>query len=647
MKMETQDFGAQLLTMPEIFADNFFIIPDYQRGYAWDEKQVQDLLQDLDHLIDDGISQKHYTGTLVLSHQGQPGRFNVVDGQQRLTTLVILAKVLFDHLPEDERSRIEGLYLRRGELGSTEPVLTLNSDTHRFFENVILNDRPKSTEPSRLEAHERLIKARKIIKKWIQKRIKNEASVEEVVLTLESDMGFIVFAPKEDAETGVMFEVINNRGKDLSELEKIKNYLIYCSVKLNAAKLRESIDSDWSEILKYLHTAKKTADSDENSFLRYCMAVHFSLSKNDSQHGYIELKKLLALDGALGSDESKKAAIKKMMSFVAFLKDASHWYARLYGQLHQGLSSELVQVLDQIRGQDRQASIMPLFLALVVKSDPSDESLVRLLGLVEILNFRVYIARNMTRRNDSGQAELFRYASAYYHDRLIDELYISADVEGVETEEKALELQLLEFIFEYAPEEEFIDSFKLRKSEMDDFYQWNGLRYFLMNYEQHLQPNKTIKIDRILRARKEGKSNDYLSIEHLWATRNRAEEGQNVRPVDKHERRRLGNFVLLELRLNIQGDCDDLEDKSIRYLEGLNGEAGTDLQHVREAVTTAQKSTKKRKDKKRLKNYYLELYREINDRNEERYIEFAAQRWSLAGFLGYEEIKAAYEEDEE
>lgn len=645
--METKGFGAQLLTLPEIFADNYFVIPDYQRGYAWDEKQVQDLLQDLDHLVDDGISQKHYTGTLVLSHDGRSDRYKVVDGQQRLTTLVMLAKVIFDELPENEKSRVEGLYIRRGKLGSARRVLTLNSDTRRFFENVILDDRPKSSEPSRLESHDRLVKARKIIRKWVQKRIKNNTALQEVLLTLESDMGFIVFAPTEDAETGVMFEVINNRGKDLSELEKIKNYLIYCSVKLNAAELRENIDSDWSDILQYLHTAKKTADSDENSFLRYCMAVHFSLSKTDSQHGYIELKKLLSLDQAIAADDSRNAAIQQIMSFVAFLKNASHWYARLYGQMHQGLSAELVQVLDQIRGQDRQASIMPLFLALVVKNHTLGENLVRLLRLLETLNFRVYIARNMTSRNDSGQAELFRYASAYYHDKLVEELDVSADIEGVDSEDKALEIQLLEFIFWNAPESEFLGSFVLREGEMDDFYQWNGLRYFLMNYEQHLQPNKTIRIDRILRARKEGKSNDYLSIEHLWATRNRAEEGQNVRPVDKHERRRLGNFVLLELRLNIQGDCDHLEDKATRYLEGMNGEAGTDLQHVREAVSAAKKSIKKRKDKKRLKNYYLDLHREINNLNEARYVRFAAERWSLVQYLGYEEIKAAYDEDEE
>lgn len=645
--MEDQNFGAQLLTMPQIFAKNFFVIPDYQRGYAWDEKQVLDLLGDLDHLIDDGIAQKHYTGTLVLSSLKAPRRFNVVDGQQRLTTLVILVRVLCDHLPEKLRTTVERTYIRRGKLGSADHVLTLNSDTRRFFENVILDNRPKSSGPSRLESHDRLVNTRKVITKWVQKRIESKTAVEDVLATLETEMGFIVFAPTEDAETGVMFEVINNRGKDLSELEKIKNFLIYCSVKLNAPRLRENIDADWSDILKNLHTAKKTADTDENSFLRYCMAVHFRLSKSDSQNGYSELKKLLSFHSAIRHKASKEAAINTILDFVAFLKEASRWYARLYGQEHEGLSSQIIQVLDQIRGQDRQASIMPLFLALVVKNQNQGDNLVRLLGLVETLNFRVYIARNMTSRNDSGQADLFSFAANYYHNELITKLDISANIDGVNSEDEALEIQLVEFIFWHAQESEFLASFVLRDGEGDDFYNWNGLRYFLMNYEQHLQPNKTIRIDRILKARKDGKSNDYLSIEHLWATRNRANVGQNDRPIDNHERRRLGNFVLLELRLNIQGDCDDLEDKITRYQLGLNGEAGTDLQHVKEAVSIAKKSIKKLKDKKRLKNYYLKLYREINDLNEARYVKFAAHRWSLSKYLGYKPIKDAYSRDEE
>lgn len=65
--MLNNNFVTQLLTLPEIFKDNFFYIPDYQRGYAWEKKQVEDLLTDIRHLMLDESAIRHYTGTLVLS----------------------------------------------------------------------------------------------------------------------------------------------------------------------------------------------------------------------------------------------------------------------------------------------------------------------------------------------------------------------------------------------------------------------------------------------------------------------------------------------------------------------------------------------------------------------------------------------------
>ncbi len=60
------DFSNELHLLPSIFKDKFFVIPDYQRGYAWGDEQVQELLSDIEHQIFDGLDNKHYTGTLVL-----------------------------------------------------------------------------------------------------------------------------------------------------------------------------------------------------------------------------------------------------------------------------------------------------------------------------------------------------------------------------------------------------------------------------------------------------------------------------------------------------------------------------------------------------------------------------------------------------
>ncbi|HAV37392.1 MAG TPA: DUF262 domain-containing protein [Massilia sp.] len=637
-------FGAQLMCLPEIFQDRLFTVPDYQRGYAWDDKQVEELLKDLDHLMDDSAAHRHYAGTLVVSKVATSNKevdYHVVDGQQRLTTLITLLRVLAEHLPAEARAGFDSLYLRRGPVGADRSVLRLNSDTRQFFERVIMGGGNPNNEPMYLEAHERLLKARKLIAKWMRERIDAGTAVASLRRAIEQKLGFLVYAPKENAETGIMFEVINNRGKPLSELEKVKNYLIYCSVKLGASTLRESIDEHWSAILRDLNEAKKTSPGDESAFLRYCMVVHFRLNKTDSQYGYNELKKRLALDVAMKDDLGRQAAVQEIAAFVNFMKLAALWYARLYGRKHAGIPAGLIPILDQIRGQDRHASIMPIFLALVIRHEGRGLALQRLLELVEKMNFRVYMARGMTARNDTGQGDLYGYAAAYYHGDLlagIPEEERKLRKQTLQDDEQALEYRLVEFALAYCPDSKLESSLKLEQDSSEDFYDWGGLRYFLMNYEQALQPHKTIQIDKITLARKEGKSADYLSVEHRWAVENRNEQGENNRAIDRFEKRRLGNFVLLELRLNIQASNASLEEKLAHYM-GKDEEPQTDLQQVRKMVRDAEAVLKEMKNVTRSKNYYLNLHRKINDQAEERFAKFALKRWTLKDYLGFSEIK--------
>jgi len=635
-----QTFGAQLLTLPHIFENRLFTIPDFQRGYAWDKKQVEELLKDIDHLMSNEVAFLHYTGTLVLSqpHGVEKGEFHVVDGQQRLTTLVTLMRVISENLPAEGRGEFNTLYLKRGDIGSERPVLRLNADTRLFFERVVLGDSNLANEPATLEAHERLLDSRKIISKWLKERLISGLDISDIRDVIESKLGFLVYAPEEDAETGIMFEVINNRGKPLSELEKVKNYLIYFCVKLSATTLRSSIDTDWSGILRDLNTAKKTSQSDEGAFLRYCVVVYFKLSKSDSQYGYDELKKRMTIEDVLNDSSAKKSAIEKISAFVQFLKISALWYARIYGQRHNGLDSELCVVLNLIRAQGQHASIMPLFLALVIKLQGQGDRLIYLLKLLETLNFRVYMARSMTARNDSGQADLYWYASCYYDDLLLEKIPVDEMKAGkftITSQEDALEYFLVKFILFHSADQRFRNSFVLEEDSPYDFYSWGGLRYFLMNYEAKLQPNKTIPIDKILLSRKEGKSADYLSVEHLWAVENRNGEGENNRKIDSFEKRRLGNFVLLELRLNIQGSKDGLEEKIPRYLDGLNNDPPTDLEQVRKMGKDAKKIIKERLFNTKSKNYYSSFYHELNDAQEYRYINYAMERWSIKKYLGY------------
>lgn len=646
--MLSKDFGFKLLTVPEVFSGHYFQVPDYQRSYSWGKKQVQDLLDDIRHLIKDPNAVRHFTGTLVLSRPDGKAddEYHVVDGQQRLTTLSILLHTLRDHLDEQDQQAFTQTYLLRGEVGNQRPVLTLNSQTHGFYEKAILEGKGVQDVPATMDAHDRLRDARDTCKRWIKALEAEGSSGKDLRQVIESKLGFLVYAPKEDAETGIMFEVINNRGKALSELEKVKNYLIYCCAKLGAKSLRADVDRSWSEILANLNKAKKVSAGEEGAFLRYALITKLGLSKSDSQNGYESLKKEIDIDTALTKSERKERSIKLISDLLEFIRVSSLWYARLYGRVHDGVPPQLIPVLDQIRAQARHASIMPLFLALVIRLNNDPARLERLLRLLEVVNFRVYMARGIIKRNDSHQAEIYGYAADYFAGKMcsfVKREYPDTNQRYLGSEEDALEYMMVWFGVEHATDQAFTHSFVLEKTDQDDFFEWRGLRYFLMNYEAYLQPNKTIPIDKILTSRSDGKSADYYSVEHLWATKNYA-GGDNNRPDDKFQKRRLGNFALLELRLNIQGSDDDLDIKIPRYLNGAGTEPASDLQQVRllnRDFTEAKKAVSHWQ--RRGKGYYTALYEELNNIRERNMSQFAARRWSLEQFLGYEELIVEYQ----
>ena len=90
-----------------------FDIPVYQRGYAWERKNLEDLWEDLYYL---DPSKKHYFGTVLLKDSGKTARtslsalkrFDLIDGQQRLTTVLILLREIISQLKEISTNELRG-----------------------------------------------------------------------------------------------------------------------------------------------------------------------------------------------------------------------------------------------------------------------------------------------------------------------------------------------------------------------------------------------------------------------------------------------------------------------------------------------------------------------------------------------------------
>lgn len=259
-----------------------------------------------------------------------------------------------------------------------------------------------------------------------------------------------------------------------------------------------------------------------------------------------------------------------------------------------------------------------------------------LLQILEKLNFRIYVLLNAKiSRSDSNQGVLFEWANDFYWSEgwsseddgeTITTFYGNKKVEGDLFQ--WLKLELIEFTKYYSPEETIIQSLTTDKDEAIDYYNWNGLRFFLASYEEKLWNGKSESwdIERILVNTKEtDKGNDHLSKEHIWASKNRVEDF----PSDHRGKRRLGNFVLIGLKSNIELKEMDITDK-ILYLVHNDLCSMRQVSELKNLMTKAIAFAQNQRMVKN-KNYFLDIATYIFDQRENQLIKFALDQWRLPG----------------
>lgn len=122
---------------------HLFVIPSFQRGYRWEEKQVSDLLEDIKQFADNDVpgADSYFLQPVVVRPCEYNGRdaWEVLDGQQRLTTLLLILKRLMRKLSEDDREAFEPLlyeivYTNRNALNFDSPNPADNIDSYYLSE---------------------------------------------------------------------------------------------------------------------------------------------------------------------------------------------------------------------------------------------------------------------------------------------------------------------------------------------------------------------------------------------------------------------------------------------------------------------------------------------------------------------------------
>ena len=591
---------GKLFTLQDILASRLFEVPDYQRGYSWEQPQWEDLIHDIEHVCDKDYM--HYTGTIVLTKNDNSDRYDIVDGQQRLTTLVILLSELY-RSDKEHFSTIKELFMERNE----GDVLVLNGENSNFFHTEIING--DSSMGCDTRSKQNIADARKFFKTFIGD---NSNRIQDLYQTIIEKLGFLCFVANSSKDVGCMFEVINNRGKGLSELEKIKNYFIYLATIFERKGLYNDINSRWGEILRNLNKAGFVSNENENEFLRNCYLVFYDTNKSRSWHVYEELKTRYPTNDNQKEENTDKK-VEEIKEFISFLLSASRHIAWLYSDEPLSEYIGLRKWLDRLRCHHVNASVFPLYLAIMNLFQNEKENLLAMLELIEKFNFRIYVLPNANiSRTDSMQGTVFCWAyDLYHHMRTLDDITI----------------EMHEFLNHYGSLEVILRSLTIDSNETIDYYTWGGLRFLLASYEEHLHDERKESWDlkKILRKRKDSdNSNDYLSLEHIWARANREKDFGN----SCTDKRRLGNFVLMGMSDNIINQDMDIKEKIDEMQKNKADTSLLQINELKEFYTEAAGTIGKNWQRKS-KNYYKGISQFINDRRESKIIEFALERWRL------------------
>ncbi len=207
-----------------------FVIPIYQRLYSWEKEQCKQLWDDIVKTGENDKIEGHFIGSIVFVHDGiysnNHNDLLIIDGQQRLTTITLLLIALRDHLnDEDEflekfsRQKIQNRYLiNSDEKGDKKFKLFLSESDRDTLLSLIDKDRKKPKEPSlRIEENFELFK------EWISK---NTGKLETIFKGLEKLMVVEISLEKGKDNPQLIFESMNSTGKDLTQTDLIRNYIL-------------------------------------------------------------------------------------------------------------------------------------------------------------------------------------------------------------------------------------------------------------------------------------------------------------------------------------------------------------------------------------------------------------------------------------
>ncbi len=552
----------ELLDLDGVMAKGVFEIPSYQRGYAWQMRQLKDFWNDLEHVSKLG-DKFHYMHSLTLrelENEFENSAFEIIDGQQRLATSLILLGLLAKTTQNKDP---------KYSLTNLEPILS-----YKYY-GLNKAFRAITEEKKDLEAFKTSFYAKNLIDAYafFQEKISDTPieTLEKMFDALTKKMLFSVVELNDSRiDPFSSFETINNRGKDLSTLELFKNRLHFVAHKICDEEELENLQQEINDTYTLIyHDLRQFEDDHLERFLKHFVAYYYG-EKGDFKKRLLEMEfnahKRYTVNTTFSDEYEKIDDLLFYLSYSSkvwnFLHTPDEKSIALIVDDNKKLEIEITPnmrgLLEKMRRLNAlsENAFLPLLLSLLTiqlagksanEQPYTTKELEGLLEYLERFGFLIYgVAGKNTAKNEWIELA-FKAIQAYrfWGDKI--------SIEELPTLEKNF------FKGNYSGLELLKESIHSKKNT-EKWYQWGkALNYLLYEYELHHNPDFDSSLESIEHILPQNPDQGYSTKEKNWA------KNPNI----VHA---LGNLLLMAKNANSSLSNKPFDEKRKQYLKGSYSE---------------------------------------------------------------------------
>ncbi|MCG3696645.1 DUF262 domain-containing protein [Aliarcobacter butzleri] len=519
-----------------IFNGNQFVIPSYQRKYSWTNKERKEFWDDIKEASKNSMN--HFFGTLIFKKITDSTSlsevYEIIDGQQRTTTLFLLLNELINKLEDGETKEdlLETFIKKRDKI----KLLPLGNDEN-FLKNMISDFNSISFKDIEKRSQKNLYNAKKFFSNLLESYTEEETI--KLINFIRNNVEVLVMVVQSQSEAIRMFEIINDRGLALSYLDKIKSILMLYSTMYLDDKLNDTINLSFEKIFD-------ANDEIMNKKDELKILNRFDEDETLFIHHYIKAKSYLSdtwnyRNGAKTIFESIKNKCEKTKLNSQELEKFIREYIEDFSEFSQSYSKLVLSIknndkyIEAFQFLEFSATLYPLIVILFQQN-----KLDKLLDILISVELRVYKFKGTNPRADIP----------YLCNEIVCEDWTIEEIE-----------EWLEWF-----RGKFLNDGSFKYSLNENIYGNNAIKYILLKYNNYLNNSNIISFKEF---------ND-LQVEHIFpqgsdkgVTFDITSYGFIDNEDYEYTKDTIGNLTLLEKNLNAGKDVSDLtpDEKVAGYLK--------------------------------------------------------------------------------